>query len=234
MTPPAPARADRGDAPVRLVAAAERLFAARGIEGVSLREITREAEQRNSTALQYHFGDRLGLVAAVLRKHVGIVAERRAALLDLLEAQEECSLRDCSRSLVTPLLASLHHDDAEGSGAAFLQIAAELMHGARRSISASSPAGPLLHDHLSSMERWAALAARFMPPETVGPPLHRRFAVIRFAHVEIGRTARAGATADLELFSAELVDLVAGLLTAPLSADTQRLLDARSAGPVTA
>ncbi|KRB79996.1 hypothetical protein ASE01_00345 [Nocardioides sp. Root190] len=227
---PAAPRGERGDGPGQLISAAERLFAARGIEGVSLREITREAEQRNSTALQYHFGDRLGLVAAVLRKHVSVVAERRAALLELLENRDDCTLRDCSRILVTPLIASLHHDDAGGSGAAFLQIAAELMHGARRSISATSPAGPLLHDHLSSMERWATLAARFMPPESVGPPLHRRFAVIRFAHVEIGRTARTGATADLELFSAELVDLVAGLLTAPVDGETKRLLDARRTG----
>ena len=40
----------------QLMRAAERLFAERGIEVVSLREINRAAAQRNATALQYHFG----------------------------------------------------------------------------------------------------------------------------------------------------------------------------------
>ena len=41
---------------------AEQLFAAHGVDGVSLRQITREAGQRNTTALQYHFGSRDGLL----------------------------------------------------------------------------------------------------------------------------------------------------------------------------
>ena len=53
----------------QLVSAAETLFAERGIEGVSLREINAAAGMRNATALQYHFHDRYGLVKAVLAKH---------------------------------------------------------------------------------------------------------------------------------------------------------------------
>src|ERR687891_78479 len=50
----------------RLIAAAESLFATHGIDGVSLREINRAAGARNASALQYHFGDRDGLLRAVL------------------------------------------------------------------------------------------------------------------------------------------------------------------------
>jgi AcrR family transcriptional regulator len=46
----------------RLITAAEELFAANGIEAVSLREIVRASGARNTAALQYHFGDRAGLV----------------------------------------------------------------------------------------------------------------------------------------------------------------------------
>ena len=53
----------------QLIRAAERLFAERGVEAVSLREINRGADQRNATALQYHFEDRDGLVRAILGKH---------------------------------------------------------------------------------------------------------------------------------------------------------------------
>ena len=50
---------------VALVETAERLFAERGIEAVSLRDVSKVAGQRNHNAAQYHFGDRAGLVAAV-------------------------------------------------------------------------------------------------------------------------------------------------------------------------
>ena len=69
-----------------LIAAAERLFAARGIDGVSLREINREAQQRNTTSLQYHFGDREGLLRAIMAKHGREIDARRNALLDQYEA----------------------------------------------------------------------------------------------------------------------------------------------------
>ena len=41
---------------------AERLFGERGINGVSLREISRAVGQRNPSALQYHFGSRDALL----------------------------------------------------------------------------------------------------------------------------------------------------------------------------
>ncbi len=40
-----------------IIRAAERLFAAQGIDGVSLREINRSAGQSNTGAVQHHFGD---------------------------------------------------------------------------------------------------------------------------------------------------------------------------------
>ena len=57
------------DARDKLVDAARDLFAERSIEGASLREITRAAGQANTSALQYHFGDRESLLDAVLEPH---------------------------------------------------------------------------------------------------------------------------------------------------------------------
>ncbi|MGV9772715.1 TetR/AcrR family transcriptional regulator [Streptosporangium sp. NPDC003464] len=66
----------------RLITAAEELFSTRGIGAVSLNEIVRASGARNATALQYHFGDRAGLLRAVLGKHGGDVDARRHAMLD--------------------------------------------------------------------------------------------------------------------------------------------------------
>ncbi len=50
----------------RLLREAERLFARRGLYQVTVREITEAAEQRNVSALSYHFGSREGLLDAIL------------------------------------------------------------------------------------------------------------------------------------------------------------------------
>ena len=68
-----------------LVAQAERLFAERGIEGVSLRDVSAAAGQRNHSAAQYHFGDRAGLVRAVYDARMVAVNERRERHLLVIE-----------------------------------------------------------------------------------------------------------------------------------------------------
>jgi AcrR family transcriptional regulator len=72
----------RGDATrAALVETAERLFAEHGIAGVSLRDVSAAAGQRNHSAAQYHFGDRHGLVVAVYETRMTAVDARRSTLL---------------------------------------------------------------------------------------------------------------------------------------------------------
>lgn len=73
-----------GSAREALVEQAERLFAERGIEGVSLRDVSSAAGQRNHSAAQYHFGDRAGLVTAVYDARMRVVNERRERHLFVL------------------------------------------------------------------------------------------------------------------------------------------------------
>jgi AcrR family transcriptional regulator len=217
-------RREGSDAPAELISAAERLFAERGTTGVSLREITREAGQRNTTALQYHFGDREGLLRALVEKHVAHVAMRRSALVDLLEGRPGLTAREGASVLVQPLIAKLTTDDG---GPEFLQVAAELLNRTERLVDPGEPVGALIYDSLSSLNRWGTLVEGLMPAAASGSPLHRRFAVIRFAHIEVGRRARVGPPINLPLFTSQLVDMVAGLMEAPLSEETVRLLDER-------
>jgi AcrR family transcriptional regulator len=102
-----------------LIEAAERLFAERGIESVSLRDISVAAGQRNHSAAQYHFGDRAGLVAAVFEHRMRVVNERRHRLLDELEAS--ASAGDLGRiveATVRPLIEVV--DETHGWYARFL------------------------------------------------------------------------------------------------------------------
>ena len=52
-----------------LLDVAEQLLSTRGLDGVSLREIRIAAGQRNTSALQFHFGDREGLLRALSERH---------------------------------------------------------------------------------------------------------------------------------------------------------------------
>ena len=52
---------------VAAIDAAEALFAERGLDGVTTREILDAAGQKNQSALQYHFGSREGLILALVR-----------------------------------------------------------------------------------------------------------------------------------------------------------------------
>jgi AcrR family transcriptional regulator len=67
-----------------LLDVAERLFAAKGFESVSVRDITREAVV-NVAAVNYHFGGRDTLVALVIGRHLRPVNEERAARVEVLE-----------------------------------------------------------------------------------------------------------------------------------------------------
>lgn len=197
----------------RLISAAEDLFASHGIDGVSLREINRVAGARNASALQYHFRDRDGLLRALMAKHGRDVEARRHAMLDAYEAGGHDDLRALAGALVRPMAAKLADDDG---GPQYLQILADLMNRPRAVI---DPAA--LDDPRSSIYRWRHLVGRLLDEDAAR--LHRRFASIRFAAVEIGRRARSGPHTDDRLFTSDLVDLVTGVLSAPLSDETRRL-----------
>ena len=72
----------------RILEVAEQLFAERGVTVVSLREINREAGQRNKTALQYHFTDRQGLLLAIADRHQPMIAARQLELFDKIIASD--------------------------------------------------------------------------------------------------------------------------------------------------
>jgi AcrR family transcriptional regulator len=92
------------EARAALVAAGERLFAEHGIAGVSLRDVSAAAGQRNHSAAQYHLGDRPGLVAAIYRSHMERVDARRTQLLaELVGAGTDHDLPSLVRAQIVPL-----------------------------------------------------------------------------------------------------------------------------------
>lgn len=115
-----PRRSDSLQTQSKLVTVAERLFAERGVDGVSLSEINRAAEQGNNSALHYHFGSKDGLVSAIRDKH----SERIdiAAAESLGSLPESPSLRQTLAAMVDAFAARL--DDPDG-GPFYIRICAQ-------------------------------------------------------------------------------------------------------------
>ncbi|MES2493384.1 MAG: TetR/AcrR family transcriptional regulator [Pseudomonadota bacterium] len=66
----------------RLIIQAERLFAERGIDGVTMRMICDAAKQKFAGSVQYHFGDLAGLLYAVFEYRETQLQPRRRELLE--------------------------------------------------------------------------------------------------------------------------------------------------------
>ncbi len=91
---------------LRLLAAAEQLFATRGL-GVSNREIVAAAGQSNQSAVTYHFGSRAGLVDAVCERHEIPIAQHRQHLIARLPGPEDRTTRQLIEAHIQPLAAEM-------------------------------------------------------------------------------------------------------------------------------
>lgn len=95
-------KAKRADATrAALIKAAERLIAEKGLASVSTREILQEANQRNQSALQYHFGSKDGLMRATISERTKQIDERRIELMEKWE--QDPTLTEVLEVLVLPL-----------------------------------------------------------------------------------------------------------------------------------
>jgi len=206
------------------VRAGERLFAQHGIDGVSLREISRESGARNSVALQHHFGDRYGLLQAIIDHQGPPIEAHRHQLLDTAEPQRRGGARRLAAALVLPLAACL---DGRPGGAEFLQIYADLWNRPR-----PIRLFPTTTAREDSLERWRQAVEFLLPPGAAR--LHRRYSTILYANTELSRCARVGDRADVSVITEATIDVVAAALVAPVSATTARAMaehDARLPAP---
>ena len=116
----APVSRDRSDARDRLLLAAERLIAERGLDA-PLRDVAVEAGQRNNSAVHYYFGSRDGLIQAVIDRRQAPLEARR---LELLADHEAAGGEDDVRSLVRILVEPMFHvpyEDGASHYARFLE-----------------------------------------------------------------------------------------------------------------
>jgi AcrR family transcriptional regulator len=87
----------------RLKLSARQLFAQRGIDGVSVRDIVVSAGQKNAASLHYYFGTKDSLIRELVADGAKLINERRNRWLDELEASgRQVTLREIIEVLVWP------------------------------------------------------------------------------------------------------------------------------------
>lgn len=200
-----------------LVITAERLFAQHGIDGVSIRQILLAAGVANNSAVTYHFESKDGLVGAIVDHRAPYLAERRR----LLWAQAPSGdLRAAIEAQFLPVaeLAEL----ADSHYMTFLEqltirsSAEEPFHRLPAEVSLR------YHDYERRIGE--------LLPEVPEPVRTRRLlqasslCVSVCAARERARPRRAGHV-PLAVHVNELIDLLIGVLTAEISAETRAALN---------
>ncbi|MFJ9783240.1 TetR/AcrR family transcriptional regulator [Amycolatopsis sp. NPDC101161] len=83
-----------------ILVTAERLFAEHGVQVVSNRHISEAAGQGNNAAVNYHFGTKVDLVRAIVRRHAERMERLRADLVEAIDGDGD--LRAWVACLVLP------------------------------------------------------------------------------------------------------------------------------------
>lgn len=97
----------------KLLDAAEQLFAEKGFEAVSVRDVTKLADT-NVAAVNYHFGSRDGLLMMVMMRYMTPVNEERILRLDALEKKwsgKSVPLEEIIDALVRPLVSQVRKSE---------------------------------------------------------------------------------------------------------------------------
>jgi AcrR family transcriptional regulator len=200
----------------KLIDAAARLFAERGIDSVSLAEIVRESGQRNASAVQYHFGGRDDLLLAILERYVPVLRARRLELLGIAESSAS-DPRPAAEAIVRPVTELAQRGWRER---AYLQIGTELM----GTLDRAPRAVRSVLRKTAGFEAMALLAKRCPPlPAEIWSersrlmyPFIGRAAADRARRLDqLGARAIAKEVLPDDQFVDNLVDMLLGAMTAP-------------------
>jgi AcrR family transcriptional regulator len=202
-----------------LILAAERLFAERGIEGVSLRQVNQAANQKNTAAAHYHFGSRDGLVNAVLMHRLPELDRQRGQLLGRPAQQK--GLRFYLEAFIKPLSEQLNPREEGNFYIRFMQQY-EKHRGDYEFVRGITPRSVEIYEGLEGL-------LFYLPDEVrrfrIGYLINIIHSLLAVAEERLckGELSHAG----VELLVANTMDMVEAALTAPLSAETIERLSAK-------
>ncbi len=207
-----------------LLLTAQKLFAEKGIDAVSMREVAREAGQRNNSALHYHFGSKEALVQAILQRGMRRIDGLRNDYLDRIFVQQRHGeLRALAEALVWPLASGLITSQANTYNRflANAQVHPDV-----------DLASSTRDDGDRGFRRIQELLEPLLP-HVPGVVLRQRFlaavALVIFSLADIerikGRRDKSHRSFDLQRAIENLIDMLCGALQAPVSEQVAQRLE---------
>jgi AcrR family transcriptional regulator len=196
-----------------ILSTAERLFAERGVHEVSNRQISEAAGQGNNTAVGYHFGTKVDLIRAIVRKYADPIEERRRELLAEIEGSTD--VRDWVTCLVRP---ATDHMGSLGTPSWLARFNAQLMNDpALREVQIEeSLTSPSLREILNGL--YGCLAELPIPVRMERGDMARHLIVQMCAEYERARAeGTPTARASWQEMADGLIDGIVGLWTAPVT-----------------
>ncbi|EQB10705.1 hypothetical protein L288_03795 [Sphingobium quisquiliarum P25] len=221
--PAAAASPRSGATRAKLIGVAERLFAGQGVQAVSLNEINKAAGQRHGSACQYHFGNKDGLIQAILDKHVPGIARQRDRLFDEMEAGGGVpAIEQVVAAFVRPVAAKLLDPDG---GKAFVRLNAQLVavHTIGMHRAGSAPFAAPFTERLSRMLN-LALSARAIPPDVAERRLIIAGVMLYHGLADYSHLLEASGDlneASLGRFTGDLEAMMVAALVAPFAGGTK-------------
>lgn len=210
----------------QLLLAGERLFAERGIDGVSLRQINASAGQRNSSASHYHFGSKDALIRSIYAYRADrIDAGRRARLAMLRDEGRAGDVRSLVEALVLPVHAEI--TGSEG-GRNFIRFLAQLVGHPMIELKAMMRAE--FAGSVGEVYRALRAALPGIPEEVFTPRFGLAWdlgisALSDLERLQSGPAEGGGGACSLtDLFLSNLIDSLVGLLSVPVSPGAERRL----------
>jgi AcrR family transcriptional regulator len=207
-------------AALALLHATERLMAERGMANVSLRQITEAAGAGNASAIQYHFGSREELMAAIFRYRSGTADGRRLDHLAVLDAPAQADdQRQLIGALVYPLVAEF---EPREEGNYYLRFTERWLrdHGVADGI-LPVPIAP----GWVEVEQRLEWTLGYLPPEVIAFRIFRlrEQVIIGLAWIEAGlEQFRARGTLALQVEL--LIDTIVAMLSGSISNEALRLI----------
>ena len=204
-----------------LLEAANTLFAERGVEKTTIREINNLAGQKNNSALQYHFGSKAGLIEALHLHHYGEELECRSKLAqEIFGSGEKPNARMVATLMVRPPLMLLKSNQGYRQWATrFGHVLAERGAAMYQEINADVSADTV------RIGQNLLLALPDTPKEIL---LYRLDQAIRFLALQSSVLAKNEAQlrgAYGALLEAMLIDTITGMFEADISNDTTKYLE---------
>ena len=203
-----------------LMLAAEKLIAKKGLKNVSIKEIVKAAGQKNESALQYHFKSLQGLIDAILDLRGDQTKAKRAELVEALKTSDApIELRDVCKLMILPSF-MLGRASPE-----YRRFIVGFSHNLALSPNTLLTVGKRGAGGQSGKETSELLKLNL--PHLDEDALQERVqSAVRLVAISMGHHARQtnafrGDAADL--FLANLLDAMVGLLSAPISAETHAL-----------